>query len=205
MKLNHLAAHDARAVRQSIITGLSEVRRKASGRSTFDYKAVVYEVALALLNSTDSAQIATHWDTFQQSYDATTPGITDESPDNRKLLGAIWGLVGEGILLPRQTHRAPENQPIRIDRVTITDRGDRVLKGANEHPLHPGFIPRFKSRYPGINDEVVARMEDAVECAEKSLLRASVVMAGLVPNVNYISPSATITLPHRSACLTAVS
>ena len=61
----------------------------------------------------------------------------------------------------------------------LTARGERIASGGDQHPLHPGFIARFKGRATNANDEVVARMEDAVSCLASSLLRAAVVMVGL--------------------------
>ncbi|MBK8940666.1 MAG: hypothetical protein IPM79_24385 [Polyangiaceae bacterium] len=136
----------------------------------------------------------------------TDPGNKkDEYRDNRKLLSVMWTLIGEGVVFPRLKSYSVDGHPLLIDRLSVTARGERVLIGGDEHPLHPGFIKRFQGRAPRISDEVVARMEDAVSCAEKSLLRAALVMVGLAAeetlrtthnamvNLAYITKSAPAT------------
>jgi hypothetical protein len=50
---------------------------------------------------------------------------------------------------------------------------------ATRTPCIQGLWRGFRGRAPNVSDEVVARIEDAVSCLEKSLLRAAVVMTGL--------------------------
>lgn len=106
------------------------------------------------------------------------PHPKDDLPENRKLLSALWGLVSDGIVYPRLgTFR--ESYPSVIEYVVLTEKGEQVVDRAEEHPLHPGFMSRFRSRCSSVEDGVIARLEDAIACAERGLLRAAVVMIGL--------------------------
>jgi hypothetical protein len=69
-----------------------------------------------------------------------------------------------------------EGHPHLVHKLVLTARGERIVSG-EYHPLCPGFIERFRGRAPNVSDEVVSRMEDAVSCVEKSLLRAAVKVA----------------------------
>jgi hypothetical protein len=178
MKMNMLAAHDERAVRAALIVGLQELRRRSPARSSFSYTDVVHEVAKKVLTYPQSNDAAKLW-TQNQNELQESPQGKDEYHDNKKLLAAVWALVAEGVVFPRTRSMTPDGHPHLIERLVVTARGERVLAGGDEHPLHPGFIARFRGRSSHLSDEVVARMEDAVSCAEKALLRAAVVMVGL--------------------------
>lgn len=47
------------------------------------------------------------------------------------------------------------------------------------HPLHPGFIKRFRSSAPTATDTVIANIEDAVTCLEARVLRPALMMLGV--------------------------
>ncbi len=178
MNFDYLHAHDERAVRTALLTGLGLLRSRQPDQTTFEYVKVVHQVATALLSPPASNEAANVWRGYQNGYH-TTPQGSDEYPDNRKLLSALWALIGEGVLFPRMKTPNPPDHPHVIDRLVLTARGERLVAGGDAHPLHPGFIKRFRDRTPGVTDEVLSRMEDAVSCVEKSLLRAALVMVGL--------------------------
>lgn len=179
MKVDFLTKLTEREVRQAIVTTLAEMRSREKGRASFDYNNVIERVGRLLLESEPAAQAAKSWREYQPGYSSGPGGQEDEHPDNRKLLSAMWTLIGEGVLFPRLKSHTRDGYPLLIDRVGLTDRGERLLAGGDDHPLHPGFITRFQGRAPKISDEVTSRMEDAVSCIEKALLRAALVMIGL--------------------------
>jgi hypothetical protein len=180
VNLNHLAGQDERAVRDALIAGVGSLRARNVGKTSFKYLDVVHEVAKVLLKPPASNGAANEWNSYQNGYREQPQG-DDEYPDNRRLHSAIWGLIAEGVLFPRLKSMTPDGHPHLIERLVLTARGERVVMGGDEHPLHPGFIARFRARAPNIriSDEVVSRMEDALSCMEKSLLRAAIVMVGL--------------------------
>jgi hypothetical protein len=179
MKYDYLQAHDERAVRTAVVSGLATLRKANPGQTSFAYVKVVHEVAKELLTYPAVNEAAKTWEAYQTGYETVGPGKEDEHPDNRKLLAAIWSLIGQGLVFPRLKSRTPDGQPHAIDVLVLTARGERIASGGDQHPLHPGFIARFKGRAPNVSDEIVARMEDAISCLESSLLRAAVVMVGL--------------------------
>jgi hypothetical protein len=175
VNFDYLCEHDERAVRTALLTSLAALQKR--GQSTFEYVAVVHEVAKALLKYPEVNEAAKVWETYQTGYSTKPEG--EEHPDNRKLLSAVWGLIGEGIVYPRMKSYSRDGHPHIIDKLALTARGARAVVGGDQHPLHPGFIQRFRQRAPNVSDEVVARMEDAVSCLEGHLLRAALVMVGL--------------------------
>ena len=176
MKFDYLLNKTERDVRVALVSGLAVLKKRTPSRVSFDYMQVVYQVALAF-SLPDPSGIAKTWNDYQVGYSESPQG-DDEHPDNKKLLSVIWGLIGEGVLAPRlRVWR--DGHPLRVDRLMLTELGERVLAGGDEHPLHPGFIKRFQTRAPSMSPEVVARMEDAVSCLEKALLRPALVMIGL--------------------------
>jgi hypothetical protein len=179
VNFDSLRQHHERAVRSAILDGLSVLRSRDTQRMSFDYFNVMHQLALRLLAAPDAAQAAQVWNGYQADHRSDPQRKNEEHPDNRKILSALWGLIAEGILFPRLKNHSRDGHPLLIDTVTLTARGERVLAGGDDHPLHPGFIRRFRQRAPELSDEVVARMEDAVSCVEKSLLRAALVMVGL--------------------------
>ncbi|HEX4338278.1 MAG TPA: hypothetical protein VH062_20375 [Polyangiaceae bacterium] len=177
MSFDHLGASTEQDVRNALLAGLGSLRARTK-RTSFGYSEVVHQVATALLQGPLANSAASAWEGSQMAYFPHPHGGT-EYPDNEKLLAAIWGLIGEGILFPRLKTYDRDGHPHVIDRLVLTERGERLTADGDPHPLHPGFIKRFRARAPNVSDEVVARVEDAVSCLERSLLRAAVVMTGL--------------------------
>jgi hypothetical protein len=197
VKVDFLTKVTEREVRQAILTALIEIRSHEKGRASFDYHNVIVRVGRLLLESEQAALAAKSWHEYQPGYRSDPGGREDEHPDNRKLLSAMWTLIGEGVLFPRLKSHTRDGYPLLIDRVGLTARGERLLAGGDEHPLHPGFIARFQSRAPKISDEVTSRMEDAVSCVEKALLRAALVMIGLAAEETLrVTHAAMVNLAH---------
>ena len=78
----------------------------------------------------------------------------------------------------------PRFKPERGDiqsffRLTLTERGERLVGNGGAHPLHPNFIARFRSAAPTATDTVVAHLEDAVACLVAHVLRSAVMMLSL--------------------------
>jgi len=100
-------------------------------------------------------------------------------------MAALWSLVAGGVVYPKfgtphKDHNSlPAPGPVMIDWVVLTPYGEQVIANA-DHPLRSTFIERFKERSgPHLTDEVVTRLDDAVECQDRSLLRAALAMVGL--------------------------
>jgi hypothetical protein len=132
VKYDYLQAHDERAVRAALISGLATLRTANPGQSSFAYVRVVHEVAKALLKYPAVNEAAKTWETYQRGYAPAGPGKEDEHPDNRKLLAAIWSLVGQGLIYPRLKSRTPDGYPHAIDLLVLTARGERIVSGADE-------------------------------------------------------------------------
>jgi hypothetical protein len=147
-------------------------------RILFEYAEVVGQVARILVPGA-AVQVTGEWD---QSRNAVwqQPQLVDERPDNRKLLSSLWSLIGTGYVWPRLTDRQQGGTySVHIVRVVVSDRLQRLAANADAHPLHPGFIARFRRNVPTATDEVVAYLEDAVSCAEARLYRPALIMAGV--------------------------
>jgi len=174
---NYLHHVTERQVREALVEGIEFLRERSQGQVTFEYKQLVGQVA-RILASEQSMDAARHWEQYQVSLPEPVPGTQRESDDNRKLLSAIWGLIAGGLLFPR-LNSLREGYPHALYKLTLTEKGERVLSNASEHPLHPGFISRFRAKAPTASDAVVAHLEDAVSCLENGLLRPSLMMLGL--------------------------
>jgi hypothetical protein len=172
--MDYLAGIQERRVREALIEGF-EWLRKQHKRSTFDYGDAVGQVARICLGQ-KAAEVAAAWTAGQRTF-KTNPNSVEEFPDARKLLGAIWGLVGDGLIVPRFKNEGDLSVFLRL---SLTEKGERLLSKADEHPLHPGFIKRFRSAAPTATDPVVAHLEDAVSCLEAGVLRPAMMMLGLV-------------------------
>jgi hypothetical protein len=88
---------------------------------------------------------------------------------------ALWGLIGEGYLCP--IFGGGGGSPVGVEAVALTDRGRRMILAANVHPAHPRFLSRLTDA--GVNESVIARLEDARACLDRLLLRPAAVMVGL--------------------------
>ncbi len=177
MNLDQLNGHNEREVRAALLAGLVVLRSRHPHRMSFEFAQVVHHVAVALLAYPASNSAAKDWDSYQNGH-MGGPQDGEDYPDIRKLLSAIWSLIGDGVWFPRMALRRPDHPPV-IDRLVLTARGESFVASGEGHPLHPGFVKRFRDRASGVTDEVLSRMEDAISCVEKSLLRAALVMVGL--------------------------
>lgn len=178
MNINHLAGIPDHRIQESVIEGIEFLRRGDGTRNSFAYDDVVGQVARILV-AANAGAATQDWVRSQIGYQQVPQGIGPEHDDNRKLLGAIWGLVGIGVLFPRLIFRHPDGHPIAIDRVTLTEKGVRLVSNAAQHPLHPGFLPRFRQVAPTATPIIVAHLEDAIECLRAGLLRPTLMMIGV--------------------------
>lgn len=85
-----------------------------------------------------------------------------------------WRLVARGALVWGM-NSSNENYPT----FRVTDLGARLLEWGTEHPVHPDFVARVTRDCPNLPSEVPARLEDAHDCFNNGLYRASVVMLRL--------------------------
>lgn len=164
-------------VREAYVEGFDALRKQ--GRSTFDYSDAVGQVARICLGQ-KAGEATARWAAGQRSFKTPPSAPLEEWPDNRRLLSALWSLVGEGIVVPRLKQ---ENDLCVFLRLTLTEKGERVVSKADEHPLHPGFIKRFRASAPTATDPVIAHMEDAVSCLEAGVLRPALMMVGVANEV----------------------
>lgn len=174
---NYLEGISERQVREALVEGIDSLRTRNREQVTFEYKHLVAQVARILVPR-QSVEAARDWDQCQVFLPETKPGAEYESDDNRKLLSSIWGLIAGGLIFPR-LNSLRSGYPHAIYKLTLTEKGERVLSKADEHPLHPGFSARFRTKAPTASDAVVAHLEDAVSCLENGLLRPSLMMLGL--------------------------
>jgi hypothetical protein len=174
-----LAGISEQRVREALIEGIEALRGMRPGRLTFEYGELVGQVARVLLPG-KSAEAFNGWKQSQVSLgrDSNTSAAAEE-PDNRKLLAALWGLVAEGLAFPRLIAYSRDGYPHLIQSLTLTERGERLATDGELHPLHPGFIRRFRSSTPTATDAVVAHIEDAVTCLEARVLRPALMMLGV--------------------------
>lgn len=174
--MRYLDGKSEREVRQAIVAALATLQARGS---LIEYSQLVYQTAIAL-GLPNPVDVGKAWADYQVGTERVqTSGAVSELPDNRKLLGCFWSLVGEGVIAPRFKLYPIDGHPLPIASVFLTARGERLVKDGDDHPLHPGFISRFRSRSSVMSNEVVARMEDAVSCLERSLLRPATIMIGL--------------------------
>lgn len=61
----------------------------------------------------------------------------------------------------------------------LTRRGARLLDGADDDALLPGFLDRVRARCPNLPDGVEALLVDARACLDHGLLRPAVVLMGV--------------------------
>jgi hypothetical protein len=176
--MNHLAGVSEQRVRESFVEGL-ETLRKQRGSIAFDYYDVIGQVARVVI-PVKAAEALAAWQTSTQRSFKTNPNSVEEHPDTRKLLSALWSLVGQGLLLPRLKN---EGDVSVIYRVSLTEAGERVVSKGDEHPRHPGFIKRFRAAAPTATGAVVAHLEDALSCLEADVLRPALMMLGLANEV----------------------
>jgi hypothetical protein len=177
--MNFLDGFSEHRVRGALIEGIEALRKTTPGRLTFEYSDLVGQVARLLLpgRSTDAFKA---WQHNQAEFKRDpNPNVMAEQPDNRKLLGALWSLVADGILFPRLTAYSRDGHPHLLQNVTLTERGERLVIGGDEHPLHAGFLSRFRANAPTATDAVVAHMEDAVTCLEAQVFRPALMMLGV--------------------------
>ena len=172
--MDHLAGIDEHRVREAFIEGFAPLRKRL-GRSTFKYDEALGAVATVLLGEKSPAAFAA-WSGGHLMFKGNPDGSVQEVPDNRKLLAAIWRLVGEGVVVPRLKQ---ERDQCVFLYLSLTEKGERIVSKADEHPLHPGFITRFQVAAPTAINPVVAHLEDAVSCLEAGLLRPALMMLGL--------------------------
>ena len=176
--MDFLAGISEQRVREAFIEGFAFLR-KQYGRSTFDYDDTIGQVARILL-ATKGSEAFERWRQSQRAFKTNPSGPVEEFPDSRKLLGALWSLIGDGLLAPRLKE---EGNLCVFLRLSLTEKGERLVAKADEHPLHPGFIKRFRTGAPTATDAVVAHMEDAVSCLEAGVLRPALMMLGLANEV----------------------
>jgi hypothetical protein len=127
----------------------------------------------------ESVQATNEWVKHQAGYRKQPNDARVENEDNRKLLGAIWSLIGNGLLIPRIVPYTGKDHPNIIDLLTLTERGERLVAKGVEHPLHPHFISTFKTHAPTASDYVVSYIEDSVTCLEAGAVRPALMMAGV--------------------------
>ncbi len=175
--MDYLAGISEQRVREALIEGLEALRKQ--GRSTFDYGDAVGQVARILLGP-KSAEATGRWTAGQRSFKTNPSGQVEEWPDSRKLLSAIWGLMGDDIVVARFKK---EGDLAVFLRLSLTERGERVVSNSSEHPLHPGFIKRFQTAAPTATPEVGVYLEDAVSCIEAAVFRPALMMLGLANEV----------------------
>lgn len=177
--MNSLTTFSDLQVRRALLEGLVALRKAQPTRTAFEYKEVIGRVATALLPGAAATQLVANWDQLRNT-PHSLPGSVDEHPDNRKLLAAVWSLIGDGYMYPRFVdQQAAGTYAVHLLRLVVTEKLDRVGSQGEAHPLHPGFLARFRARAPSATDEVVAYLEDAVSCAEARLFRPSLAMVGV--------------------------
>lgn len=175
--MDYLAGIPEQRVREAFVEGFETLRKK--GRFAFTYGDVLGQVARILVGQ-KSGEATAAWSATQRGF-KENPSSIEEQPDNRKLLGVIWSLIGEGMVLPRLKN---EGDVAVFYRFSLTEKGERVVSKADEHPLHPGFIKRFRAAAPTAIDPVIAHMEDAVSCLEAGVLRPALMMVGVANEVS---------------------
>jgi hypothetical protein len=161
-----------------MLEGLVALRTTHPTRAAFDYAEVAGQVARVLVPG-NAAEATREWNQ-QRNAMHQQPNAVDERPDNRKLLSALWSLVGAGYVWPRLSDQQQAGTySVHVLRVVTSERLDRLATNADAHPLHPGFLARFQRNTPTATDEVVAYLEDAVSCAEGRLYRPALMMVGV--------------------------
>lgn len=178
MNINYLAGIPDHRVQEAVIEGIEFLRNGDASRTSFTYDDVVGQVARVLIPD-KAGEAPPLWVQNQVGYQTVPQGIGPEHDDNRKLLGALWGLVATGVLFPRLIFRHPEGHPFPIDRVALTEKGERLFSNASQHPLHPSFMKRFVQNAPTATHVIVAHLEDAIECLRAGLLRPTLMMVGV--------------------------
>jgi hypothetical protein len=178
MNINYLAGIPEHRVQEAVIEGIEFLRSRDASMTSFSYDAVVGQVARVLIpaKSVDAAQA---WSANQVGFQGAPQGTGPEHDDNRKLLGALWQLVGHGVLFPRLAPYQRDGHPHVVQLVTLTEKGERLFSNASQHPLHPGFMKRFVQKAPTATHVIVAHLEDAVECLRVGLLRPTLMMVGV--------------------------
>jgi hypothetical protein len=176
--MDFLAGISEQRVREAFIEGFDSLR-KQHRRATFDYDEALGQVARILLGA-KSAEAFERWRAGQRAFKSNPSGPVEEFPDSRKLLGAVWSLIGDGLVAPRLKE---EGNLCVFLRLSLTEKGERLATNADAHPLHPGFIKRFRAAAPTAVDPVVAYFEDAVSCLEAGVLRPALMMLGLANEV----------------------
>ena len=171
MTSNYLAQIREEEIRRAILDGLSYLNQTSPSQEGFTYKQVVGQLAKLVQDPTKALTV---WDEWQ----GAPPDPQRLFPDNVKILSVFWMLIGEGIIYPLLGVKR-DGYPAVIQYVFLTERGRRLVKVSGAHPLHPGYIQRFRADSPHVTDEIVARLEDASQCLARNLLRAAVVMVGL--------------------------
>jgi hypothetical protein len=178
MNINYLAGVPDHRVQEAVIEGIEFLRSRDATRNSFAYDEIVGQVARILL-AAQAGEATQAWVQNQIGYQQVPHGIGPEHDDNRRLLGALWQLVAGGVLFPRLIYRHRDGSPLPIDRITLTEKGERLASNAAQHPLHPGFLPRFRQSAPTATPIIVAHLEDAIECLRAGLLRPTLMMVGV--------------------------
>jgi len=65
----------------------------------------------------------------------------------------------------------------------LTRAGRRLLEASDDHPLLPRFVERLATRCPGLPDDAISLLSDAIECLDRGLLRPAVVLMGVAYEV----------------------
>lgn len=172
---------------------LLDVLRRSGGdmlARPIDRSALVLELVVSLgqsigMDSAQAGEVAGRLDQAYKRFSNTADGnryssASGEHADVLRVESAIWDLVRRGIVYPRFGEVLHGNDiPWAVKWLVITPLGRRLIETGDSHPAHAGFVNRITQGCPGLPQEVTARLEDAHDCFNQGLYRASVVMIRL--------------------------
>ena len=169
-------SHDR--VLQGLLSSLASWTERNPGTTLVPYNNVVGGLVVALRGTVDLADEPS----AVRDLAGLQGGYKDngrlEHPDNEVILAGIWRLVGLGVVYPR-LREYRDGYPNIVENVVLTPAGVRMVANLSTHPAAPTFSSRMRTECPGIPDDPLFRIEDAVSCLFHHLLRPAVVMLGL--------------------------
>lgn len=179
---NFLHDKDDRTIRNHILNGVKDVHRN---ETLFAYSQFCHFLATRLWPTDNAHQRAVidQWNRALRPPESSSQGVTTrDDADTKRIVSILWEFVAEGIFYPRfEIHNI--NSPYTSVHFGLTPRGVRLLSDLEAHPLSSEFIRRFRSQAPLMTVDVVACVENAVECLRHQILRAGVMLIGVAAEI----------------------
>lgn len=177
--MTFLDGFDEKEIRTGILAGISELH---SDQSIFIYGQICHALANQVLPPEIREAATKQW-----IYKYREPGFPNErtanveDPDTSKILSVLWRMTHDGIFYPRVAQDTGNDIPVA--QFCLSLAGKRQLGKLLESPYAPGFVGAFKQSAAKLDPDVIGCFENAVECFQRGIFRASMMLVGVAAEI----------------------